>query len=186
MNKLIIDNSLVSQLLEELADVAADFGWIRDAKLVLQFFDEFSEGSLAVTTFENLPACALQFYRALGKQNDTFLFGPAPAATRCQTRLAGIFRRRHPTSSQSGRRPAEAIPAAHTRSKARRVAPTECRICRAKPASPVPVRRAFSRCRRHSLRRIASPPGPGTTAPRNNRDRRRARGSAGVIYRRAR
>ncbi|MGC1373054.1 MAG: MmcQ/YjbR family DNA-binding protein [Candidatus Sulfotelmatobacter sp.] len=92
---LIIDNPLVLQLLQKLADVAANLARIRIRKLLLQLFDYFSEGAFAIAAFEHLPPRTLQLDGAFWKQNHPLLLRAAPAATRRQTRLRGIFRSRH-------------------------------------------------------------------------------------------
>src|ERR1022692_433493 len=92
---LIVDNPLVPQLLQKLADVGANLGGIRVAKLGLQFSDDLAEGTLPVAALQHLPSRALQLDRAFGKQDYALLFAPSPAATGRQARLAGILRRRH-------------------------------------------------------------------------------------------
>ena len=56
---LIIDDPLVAQLFEELADVGANLDGIGFAELGLQFCDDLGEGSLAVTALQDLSPCSL-------------------------------------------------------------------------------------------------------------------------------
>src|ERR1700674_3413109 len=147
---LVVDDPLVPQLLEKLADIRANLPGIGVAELGLQFCDDLGEGALSVAALEDLPPGALQLDRAFGEQNSTIFFRTAPAATGGQARLAGVFRRRHLSCPRSETLQATAIPVPRTRSRARRAAPTGCRICRAGLGSPTPARLASSRCRRHS------------------------------------
>src|ERR1700728_807593 len=162
------------QLLKKLADVGANLCRIGIPELSLQFCNDLGEGALAVAALEHLPPRPLQLDRAFGEQDHaffvaSFIFRP-PAAAHCEARLAGIFGRRHVSCPRFETRPEAAIPAARRRSRARRVAPRECRTCRAGPGSPTPARLASWHCRRHSSPRTANPPAPDKAWPRNNRD----------------
>ena len=99
LSALIVDNPLVAQLLEELADVGADLGGISIAELRLQFSDDLAEGALAVATLQYLPTCALQFDCAFGEQDHAFFAAGlvlcSPAATGGKAGLAGILGRGH-------------------------------------------------------------------------------------------
>ena len=98
-SRLVINDSLTLQLLEELGDIGADLGGIGDGKLGLQFFYDLGECALAVATLQDLPASALQFDCALGEQNHAFFdagFGVgSPAASGCESWLAGVGGRGH-------------------------------------------------------------------------------------------
>ena len=74
----VVDNPLVPQLLEELADVGANLGWIGIAELRLQFCDDLGEGALAVAALQDLPACALQLDCAFRKQDHARLLSVSP------------------------------------------------------------------------------------------------------------
>jgi|HubBroStandDraft_6_1064221.scaffolds.fasta_scaffold06731_9 hypothetical protein len=93
------------QLLKKLADVAANFGWVGDAELSLQFCDDPGEGALTVAALEYLASGALQLDRAFGKQNHAlfarFTFS-TPAATGGQSWVAGIFGGRHASVPPAG------------------------------------------------------------------------------------
>ena len=96
----------MAQLLEELADIGANLGGIGGGELGLQFCDDFAEGALAVAAFEHLASGALQLDCAFGEQDYAF-FGAglglgAPTATGGETRLAGVFGRRHVKPPLSG------------------------------------------------------------------------------------
>ncbi len=102
---LVIDDPFVTQLLEEIADVAANLGGIGVSELRLQFCDDLVKSALAVATLDHQPAGALQANRTFGKQDHALLFAATlilrtcalctPAATGRQARLAVIIRRRH-------------------------------------------------------------------------------------------
>src|SRR5579864_568685 len=92
---LVIDNSLLLQLLKERTDVAANLLRIGRAKFLLQLHDDLAEGSLAVAALEHLPSRTLQFDCALRKKNHAVGFGAAPPASRRQSRLTCVCRRRH-------------------------------------------------------------------------------------------
>lgn len=95
---LIVDDSFALQLLQERADIGANFFWIGGAKFFVQFRDEFAEGALAVATFEHLTSCALQLDGAFGKQDHAVFFRAAPAAAGGKTRLTCVGRGRHVNS----------------------------------------------------------------------------------------
>jgi len=92
---LVVDNPLVPQLLQELADVGANLRRVRVAELSLQFCDDLGEGALAVATLEDLTACALEFHCAFGEQDHACFFCAAPAASGGQAGLTGVFGRGH-------------------------------------------------------------------------------------------
>src|ERR1700691_1120693 len=92
---LIINDPLVPQLLEELADVGANLGGIGVRELSLQFSDDLAEGALAVAALQDLTSCALQLDCSFERQDHPVLFGASPAATGGQAGLAGILGRGH-------------------------------------------------------------------------------------------
>jgi hypothetical protein len=66
---LIIDNPLIPQLLQKLADVSPDFPRIGHAELSLQFGDDLREGALPVAALKHLASGTLQFDRSFGKED---------------------------------------------------------------------------------------------------------------------
>src|SRR5271166_2216657 len=158
MVRLVINNPLMLQLLEKLADIGSDLGRVRNAELRLQFFDDLPECPLAVAAFEYLQTGALQPNRAFRKKHHAILLRATPAA---------------------------AIPVQHKQSRVRQAVPTECRTCRAVPGLPTPVRLASSHCRKRSSRRIANLPAPDRAEPQNNPNLPPARDNAGAVYPRA-
>src|ERR1019366_10188836 len=96
---LVINNPLVPQLFEELADVGANLGWIGIGELGLQLCDDLGEGALTVAALQYLPPRALQFDCAFGKQDHAFFAAGlvlcSPAATGGKAGLAGILGRGH-------------------------------------------------------------------------------------------
>src|SRR5208283_1401639 len=185
MVRLVINNPLMLQLLEKLADIGSDLGRVRNAELRLQFFDDLPECPLAVAAFEYLQTGALQPNRAFRKKHHAILLRATPAAAGCQARLAGILRRGHPSCPRCGTHPAAAIPVQHKQSRVRQAVPTECRTCRAVPGLPTPVRLASSHCRKRSSRRIENLPAPDRAEPQNNPNLPPARDNAGAVYPRA-
>jgi hypothetical protein len=97
--RLIIHDALVAQLLEELADVGADFGGIGSGELGLQPGDDFTEGSFAVAAFEDLATGALEFDGAFGEENHAFFYAGlgfgSPAAAWGEAGFVGVLGWRH-------------------------------------------------------------------------------------------
>src|SRR5580698_10407549 len=56
---LVIDDPLMPQLLEELADVRANLRRVCVGELSLEFCDDLGEDALAIATLEYLTPCAL-------------------------------------------------------------------------------------------------------------------------------
>src|SRR5579863_3797036 len=103
VQRSVVDDPFLLQLLEKLRDVVANLFRVRFIKLCLQFGNDFAEGALPVAALEHLASGALQLDGAFGKKNHAVLFGSSPAATGGQPRLAGILRGSHQASTLSMR-----------------------------------------------------------------------------------
>src|SRR5579864_3866888 len=92
---LVIDDSLLLQLLQKHADVRANLFRIRLVELLLQLRKDFPECALAIAALQHLASGILKFQCTLRVQDHAILLGSAPAASGGEARLARFCRRRH-------------------------------------------------------------------------------------------
>src|SRR5208283_653658 len=131
-SSLIIDDALGVQLLQKCLDIGADLVLRREDELCFQLLDNFSHREMSIAELENDAARSFHADRAFREEHDRSFGGSTPAASRGKLRNARIAELSH-GSPQFEKLPAAASPVRHTRNRARRAAPKECRTCRAMP-----------------------------------------------------